>query len=150
MTLDLVHPLAVQERTGRFIMTVKAAARRLTISVFTLLASIVDLIVAIVRLLTRAAVLGAEALEKRQIRTIKLLPAKKAFPVETVVEPVVETVEDRPDTKARLSTALVGLGFKQAQVRQYVSSVEGRVARGEPIEILIKDGLRALVCVRAS
>lgn len=127
-------------------MTVKAAARRLTISVFTLLASIVDLIVAIVRLLTRAAVLGAEALEKRQIRTIKLLPAKKAFPV----EPVVETVEDRPDTKARLSTALVGLGFKQAQVRQYVSSVEGRVARGEPIEILIKDGLRALVCVRAS
>ena len=119
-------------------MIVKAAARRLTISVFTLLASIVDLIVAIVRLLTRAAVLGAEALEKRQI------------PVETVVEPVVETVEDRPDTKARLSTALVGLGFKQAQVRQYVSSVEGRVARGEPIEILIKDGLRALVCVRAS
>ena len=140
-------------------MTVKAAARRLAISVFTLLAAIIDLLASVVRLLTRAAVVGAEALSKKtapaplppkvHYKAESYTGAHKAEPFTGAVwhaaVPVERTVE-----KERLSCALAGLGFKQAAVRQYVSSVEGRIAEGEAIETLIKDGLRALCVVRAS
>ena len=139
----------------------KVAARRLIVSVFTLLAAIIDLLASVVRLLTRAAVVGAEALSKKtapapltqkvalHYRAESFTGAHKAEPFTGAVWHAAVPVE-RTAEKERLSCALAGLGFKQAAVRQYVSSVEGRIAQGEAIETLIKDGLRALCVVRAS
>jgi len=143
------------------VRSTKAAARRLIVSVFTLLAAFIDLFAAVVRLLTRAAVVGTEALSKKTAPA----PLPKKVALHYKAESFTETHKAEPFTgavwhaavpvertveKERLSCALAGLGFKQAAVRQYVSSVEGRIAEGEAIETLIKDGLRALCVVRAS
>ena len=143
------------------VRSTKAAARRLIVSVCTLLAAIIDLLASVVRLLTRAAVVGAEALSKKtapapltqkvalHYRAESFTGAHKAESYTGAVWHTAVPVE-RTAEKERLSCALAGLGFKQAAVRQYVSSVEGRIAQGEAIETLIKDGLRALCVVRAS
>ena len=48
-----------------------------------------------------------------------------------------------PDQSEKLSTALIGLGFKKPEVRRFVSSL-GERARTEDLHSLLREGLRVL------
>jgi hypothetical protein len=134
-------------------MRAKTATTRLYVSVVTLLTAMVELTIEVVRLLTKLAVAGTEALARRKARQDSTLRPVRPYPPATretgqraytgAMWQAAKPVQEQASEVDRLTTALVGLGFQAAPVRRYVTSVEGRIGK-EPIETLIKDGLRAL------
>jgi|ERR1700690_828537 len=120
-------------------MTARVATRNLYVSLVTLLTALVMLCVQVVRLVTKLALAGIDALQRLERRQAKLV--QQGTPA--VQAPAAPVAPETPDAAARLTSALMGLGFQKPAVRQYVSSVETRIGK-EPIETLIKDGLRTL------
>ena len=126
-------------------MTATKAVSCLFDSVVQLLTGTVDLVCKAVGLLTALAMYATSALQKRTTSTkpktlgdVMDREEKKRNASRLVAEalPAIEETE-------RLTTALIGLGFQTPAVRRYVASVKTRVGH-EPIETLIKEGLRAL------
>lgn len=136
-------------------MTVTKSVSTLLVSVVQLLTCLVNLVCKVVRLLTTLALYATAAVERRNAtpRVARAMAQCLVRPVATVVRtevpetlpPVAPVAPTVPDfTAERLHAALTGLGFQAPQVRRYVASVKTRIGGHEPIETLIKDGLRAL------
>lgn len=121
------------------------ALRRLFVALVGLCTAVVLLLIAITRLLAKGTLWMASH-----------VPAPRALTREEVIRPanaraqrprlalVPQDAGPRALTQAqRLESALVGLGYRAAEVRQYVGGVGPRVER-ERLEVLIKEGLGAL------
>jgi hypothetical protein len=134
-------------------MTARTATVRIYVAFASLVADVLILTAALVRLVAVAAVwlirrIGPRthsAAPERHVRglpsNVRLQDVKPVLSLVRAKEPVGQPV---PLCGAqRLTTALLGLGFKAPAVRAFVASVGPRVER-DRIEDLIKEGLRAL------
>jgi Holliday junction resolvasome RuvABC DNA-binding subunit len=128
-------------------MTARVATRALYVSVVRLLAALVTLVAKAVELLVELTLLGVATVRSRRKRIVVQVPSQNS--VSTRARTLLsKTFVDEPAQPAsaaeRLHGTLVGLGFKAPDVRRFVSSVNTSRLEREPIEVLIKDGLRAL------
>ena len=124
-------------------MTAKTATVRLYVALAALLTAVLRLVAALVRLAASLAVWAAARVEARVAAPAKAPAAPGASPAARLaLVPRVETVGPSVASQ-RLTTALTGLGYKAPAVRAFVDGLGDRVEK-EPIEGLIKDGLRAL------
>ena len=113
-------------------MNTKTATVRFVVALFSLLAAVLELCASLVRLLT--------ALALRAATLVRLRPEVAQAPG----RPNLRVVRaPAPGQEARLTSALVGMGWPASAVRRFVDSVGDRVGR-EPIEALIKEGLASL------
>jgi Holliday junction resolvasome RuvABC DNA-binding subunit len=127
-------------------MTARVATRALYVSVVRLLAALVTLIAKTVELLVELTLLGVATVKNRRNRVIVQVSTGVASKSRTVLsKTVIEQVSAATPSRAdRLHGTLVGLGFRAPDVRRFVSSVNVSRLEREPIEVLIKDGLRVL------
>ena len=116
-------------------MTTKTATVHLYVSVVSLVAALLELGAALVRLVTALALRAATVVRPRP----QAAPAP-GRPNLRVVPPPARNVDLET---GRLVSALVGMGFKVPAVRRFVDGLGDRVGR-EPIETLIKEGLATL------
>ena len=133
-------------------MTARTATVRLYVAFASLVAAVLALLTAAVRLVASLATwLAARVDASRSVRVSPLAEAP-ARPVEAPALRLVPQTRPSsltPSKADQLKTALVGLGFKAPPVCRFVASLGARVDR-EPLEGLIKEGLRALSSAVAS
>ena len=111
------------------IMTTKRAFLRLLVATTGLLASILELVAAAIRL-------GSALLERANLAV-----RPRAQTVVPAVAKTVMTEPIGPSQEERIHAALVGMGFTAGCVRKFTASVRGRQA---PLETLVKEGIVAL------
>lgn len=126
-------------------MTAKAATVRLYVAAVGLLTAVLSLLGALVLLGSSAAAwlaarlqVRAEASRERPAPRVATPPPRR---LAVVPRPVAGPAQGA--SAARLTVALTGMGFRAPDVRRFVGSLGERVEH-EPIEGLIKDGLRSL------
>jgi len=110
----------------------KPALVRLFVALFSLLASVLELGAALVRLAVALVLRAAVAVRPRP----EAAQAHRNLRVVPALRPAREKEE-------RLTAALVGLGWSAPTVRRFVAGLGDRVGR-EPIEALIREGLATL------
>jgi hypothetical protein len=113
-------------------MSPKTATRRLYVAMVSLVASILELAAALVRL--GVALLG---------RATAAIRARVERPVAAPADRPRLRIVPKTDGRTRLTFALIGMGFHAPLVRSFVNELGDRVDR-EPIGTLIKEGLAAL------
>jgi hypothetical protein len=132
-----------------FAMNAKRATLRLFVAVTGLLASLLELAGAFVRLFTTGLRLGTVCLERLTNRargpvTASVAPVLSAVPLVAVAAHparVAATATVAMSGDERLTSALLSLKFPVAKVRAFAASVQGREA---PLEVLVKEGIMAL------
>jgi hypothetical protein len=112
----------------------KPAAARLLVAALSLLAALLEFCAALARLGT-ALLLRAAAAVRPRSGVVQTPPRGR---------PRLRVVRGAGrDERARLTAALVGMGWSVPAVRRFVAGLGDRAER-EPIEALIKDGLAIL------
>ena len=135
-------------------MTARTATVRLYVAFASLVAAVLALLTAAVRLVASLATWLAARVDASRTARVPPPAEAPARPVEAPAPALRLVPQTRPSSltpsKAdQLKTALVGLGFKAPPVCRFVASLGARVDR-EPLEGLIKEGLRALSSAVAS
>jgi hypothetical protein len=116
-------------------MSPKTATVRLYVAVVSLAAALLELVATVVRL--------AAALLSRAARAVRAR-AERSTATPVVLRVVPQPGRRTPvDARARLTFALVGMGFHAPAVRAFVAGLGDRADR-EPIDALIKEGLAKL------
>ena len=126
------------------IMTTKRAFLRLLVATTGLLASILELVAAAIRLGSALLERANQAVRSSQARTVVVTaPAADGWTAQRTVAPTVLMTPATfgPSPEERLHAALTGLGFRAGCVRAFTASVRGRQA---PLDALIKEGIVAL------
>jgi hypothetical protein len=113
-------------------MTAKRATLRLYVALTGLLASLLELTGALVRLAT-SAVQRVTPKARPETTTVPWTPQAPTW--------VQQAAPVAPPQDEKLHGALVGMGFRAGSVRKFTASVQGRT---EPLEVLIKEGIVAL------
>jgi hypothetical protein len=121
-----------------FAMTAKRATVRFYVAIVGLLASVLELAGAFVRLVTVCLDRAASRLKSPVDASTRLAlaPTVIAPPARAAASHTITMGEDE-----RLTSALMNLGFRAANVRAFTASVSGRQA---PLETLVKEGIVAL------
>lgn len=119
-------------------MTAKTVTVRLYVALVSMLVAVLCLAAAVVRLGAALALRTARAIERPAARpqALQLVPGGK----NARVSPPANV---RPQTY-RLTTALVGMGFRPAAVRAHVAGLPPEKITDARIEDLIKEGVAAL------
>lgn len=119
-------------------MSPRTATTRLYVALVSILASVLELCAALVRLVTALALRAAslvrprpEAAQAPRRQNLRVVPSAPSAPRNVDLE------------TGRLVTALVGMGWPVPAVRRFVDGLGDRVGK-EPIEALIKEGLASL------
>lgn len=116
-------------------MTVKTATVRLYVALVSLIAALLELGTSLARLGAALVLRAAVAVRPRALG----VPVRPRL---RVVPPPARRL-DLQEGRARLTTALTGLGWPAPAVRQFVDGLGDRVGK-EPIETLITEGLAKL------
>lgn len=125
-------------------MTARTANRRLYVTAVSLLTSLLALVGMMVRLVASCVTWLVRRVERSTARHAGTPSAASLeCPRLALVRPTSPKALGDAGQRERLTTALVGLGFAAPAVRRYVEGLHER-ATHEPIEALIKEGLRAL------
>lgn len=114
-------------------MTAKRATARLYVATVSLVASVLELAAAMVRLFAALALRGASAVRPR--------PGVTRLPQRPNLRVVPASGSDLE--RERLVVALTNMGWPAPAVRRFVDGLGDRVGR-EPIEKLLKEGLANL------
>jgi hypothetical protein len=123
----------------------KTATTKLVVALFSLLAAVLELGAAMVRLVTALALRAASTVRPR----CRPLPARaEGRPNLRVITGTTGPTGPNPRydlvvRRERLTNAMTGMGFRATDVRAFVNSLGDRACR-EPIETLIKEGLAHL------
>ncbi len=136
-------------------MSAKTATVRLYVTLLALVSGLLALATALLHLMTAGISRASDALEAQSSKTFKPFEpfspsAKKVTPKAVtsrthapIGRPKLTLVPPAPGQTERLTTALIGMGFRAPDVRRFVSSLGERVESAE-LKGLIVEGLRFL------